>query len=719
MSCGAYRGRGVEKLKVRRLGGSVTVFAAMSFMIIASVICAMIESARVQGAGVMTAMAADMALDGMFSGYERELLDEYGLLLFDGAGDGNELDAEYLEAEIKERIERNLDTDGGLLFTKGMDFYGIEIEEVCVDNVITAPDAYGLVWRKDAVDYSKLEYSAELMEGLLGIEGLERENDIVGTAADYLDDCMESVSDFYDSYLKLIEHVDGIKTQSNGINFDNLRTRTVYVKRFGPGGANTASEEELSINNHQVYEKVSGNLMNMDAMRADILDGFVAVMDGSTDKINNLKDLCGDVRNFFGNLKAELEVSMRIVDDIRGKKSLIESKIVTAVNYLDSITELSVESIQGLSEEMDGIVKEQEKIVQKLGDAEALYGVLEHNYELISSVEALCADIGTLEAWNSDSLEAVGWYYDYKAAFDMLGDYRTDGMYLDYEGLECRTSDDSILGCIYDYTMNGMLGMVLPKGAEVSDKKIANLWLADLYGQRGDRKEYIDDAAADVMNEALFNVYLGDFFECYTENDGEGFIDYEQEFILCGKDSDKKNLEEAILMTAGIRFGCNMTYILTDAAKKQEAYNIALAALGFTGIIALVKILEYVILTAWAVGETVVDMKVLLNGGKIPLFKKKDDWRLDLQSLIHGALDAEEREDERGLDYSEYLACAMLLKSPQDKAFRSMAVVEMHMIAAGAEDFRVRNYVYGLDITVTYRIGGRRESYTEHCSYTY
>lgn len=708
-------------LKVRKLRGSVTVFAAMSFMIIASVICSMIESARVQGARVMTAMAADMALDGMFSGYERELLDEYGLLLFDGARDGNELDAENLEADIRERIERNLDTDGGLLFTKGMDFYGIEIEEVCVDNVITAPDAYGLIWRKDAVDYSKLEYSAELIECLLGIEGLEHENDIVRTAADYMDDCMENVSDFYASYLKLIEHVDGIMTQSNGINFDNLRTRAVYVKKVGPGGVNISSQEALSINNYQVYEKVSDNLMNVYAMRDDILDGLQVVMDGKADDadIKNLKDLCRLTTDFFGNVKAELEVSMRLVNDIRGRQSLIENGILAAVDYLDSITEISVQSIQGLNEEMEGIIEEQERIVQKLGNAAALYDMLEHNYELISTVETLCTDIGTLETWNSDAVKVAEWYVDYKAAFDMLEDYRTDGMYLDYEGLECRTSDDSILGSIYDYTMNGMLGLILPKGAEVSDKKIADMCLADLYGQRGDRGEYIYDEAADFMNEVLFNIYLGNQFECYTENDGEGLINYEQEFILCGKESDRKNLEGAIMMIAGLRLGCNMTYILTDVTKKQEAYNIALAALGFTGIIALVKLLEYVILTAWAVGETVVDMKLLLKGEKIPLFKKKEDWRLDLQSLIRGVLDEGEQENKNGLDYSEYLACVMFLKSPQDKAFRSMAVVEMHMIAAGAEDFRVRNYVYGLDITVSYHIGGRRETYTEHCSYTY
>ena len=86
----------------------MTVFAAMSFMIIASVICAMIESARVQGARVMVAMAADMALDGLFSGYERELLDKYGILLFDGAGEGSEPDGGHIAAQLKEKIERRI-----------------------------------------------------------------------------------------------------------------------------------------------------------------------------------------------------------------------------------------------------------------------------------------------------------------------------------------------------------------------------------------------------------------------------------------------------------------------------------------------------------------------------------------------------------------------------------------------------------------------------------
>ena len=51
--------------------GSVTVFAAMSFMLIVSVILVLIDGARLQGARAMVGMAAQMALDSMFSDMKR------------------------------------------------------------------------------------------------------------------------------------------------------------------------------------------------------------------------------------------------------------------------------------------------------------------------------------------------------------------------------------------------------------------------------------------------------------------------------------------------------------------------------------------------------------------------------------------------------------------------------------------------------------------------
>ena len=687
--------------------GSVTVFAAMSFMLVVSVICVLIEGARCQGARVMVAMAADMSLDSMFSGFERELLDKYGVILFDGADGGDSIDEKYISDSIMESMKGCLETDKGLIFTKGTDFYGIEIDEVKVTGVLTAADAFGLIWRKSVNDYSKIDYSAKLLESLLGIELVENESKVVKEASDILDDCTEQISSFYSQYLSLIEHVDGIKTQSNGVNFDKLKSRGVYVKSLGPGGSVQITQENMSVSDYRIFGMVDRNLVDIFAFRDVFMGDFEAAISGELGYIDNIKGLAYVIREFFKDLKNETEKAINLIDDMRGDEELISEKMAAAVQYISSISSIestiSEQSLEGLKDSLASVEEERDKVLKRLGDAEAMYEVLKSNLELVKQVCERCPDMSFIrnDGVNIDKAEEA----------------------YDYTDVACRDEDKSLLGCIYDYSMNGLLSLVLPADTDLSDKTIGNEMLADLYGVRGDRAEYIDDEAANFMNELLFNLYITDCFENFTDNDGVGLLDYEQEYIVFGKSSDKDNFKAAVSSISAIRLGCNMTYILTDTQKKSEPYKLAMAALGFTGMAVLVKGLQYVILTAWALGETVVDMRMLLAGKKVPLLKKKGEWKLELNDLIAGKLDIdEEKKDDKndeGMDYGQYLAAVMLLKDSQDKAYRSMAVAEMYMISKGAYNFRLKNYIYGLEISVLYHIAEGQTKYTYKCSYTY
>ncbi len=700
--------------------GSVTIFAAMSFMLVVSVVVVLIEGARQQGARAMVAMSADMALDGMFSGFERELLDKYEVLLFDGADGGDSLDEKYISETIEEKIKNCLDMDAGLVLTEGTDFYDIGIDEVKVTGVLTAADAFGLIWRKDVNDYAKIDYTAKFLESLLGLENVEKESKEVKAASKVIDDCMEQVSDFYNKYLSLIEHVDGVETGSNGVNFDKLKCRDEYVKRLGPGGSVDVNQENISINDYRIYEKVKGSIFDVYAFRDTFLGKFSDVIDRKSDDIEELVGLGNVIRKFLKNMQQEVEKSLNIIDDIRGQQTLISEKISAAEQYISSISHISQDSLEGLRDNLKSVEDERDKILKKLGDVDAMYEALKNNLEVINQAHAYCKNISFMSEYKMDISKAVDTYNSYKKAFEQLQWYRTDSMWLDYNDVACRDEDKSILGCIYDYTADGMLGLILPSGTKISEKSIGNMKLADLYGERGDRAQYIEDAAADFMNEALFNIYIMESFDNYIDNDGEGYLDYEQEYIMFGKSSDKENLKAAVIEVSAMRLGCNMIYILTDAAKKSEAYNVAMAALGFTGIVPLVKALQYVILTAWAVGETVVDMRQLMSGKKVPILKKKGEWKLELDDLIAGKLDAVSDDGgDDGFDYGQYLAALILSKNAQDKAFRSMAVVEMYMILQGVDNFRLKNYIYGLDISVLYHVGEGKTKYTYKCSYTY
>lgn len=707
---------------VKRAGnisGSVTVFAALSFMLIVSVVCVLIEGARMQGARVMVATASNMALDSIFADYERELLDKYGVFLFDGANEGDELDKEYLSTKLKKVIESNLDMDGGLIFTEGTDFYSITIDDVSVDRTVTATDAGGLIWRKSVNDYAVWNYSAELLESMLDIKKVEKESKAVQKASELIDDCREKVSDFYGRYLRLIEHIDGIKTAGNGVNFDRLQTRAVYVKVIGPGGGMEVSQENMGIGDYRVFEVVKNNLFDVYSFRDIFLERLFSAVNGKNLDIAQVKELGVVIRNFFRNLRYETVTAMELIDEIRGTEGLIVQSLGAAAEYIADMSDISSESMEGLKESLNTVKKEQAEVVQRLGNVEAMYGALRSNLELIDAVYDLCPDMAYINDDGSNISSEYPVYEKYSQAFELLGGYRTDSMELDYEGVACREEDRSVLGSLYEYSMNGLLGLVLPKGTEISDKSIGNLQLADMYGVRIDRGEYIEDTALNIINEALFDVYLCGYFDNYVDNDGCGLLDYEQEFILFGKSSDRENLKSAVMSVAGVRFGSNMLYLFTDTEKKQEAYNVAMTALGFTGIMALVKALEYVILTAWAIGETVVDMRCLLDGKKVSVIKSRGEWRLELNELLSGSLTVRDSEEEKGLTYGQYLGAIMLLGDAQDKAYRSMAVAEMHMISLGVDNFRLRNYIYGMDITVTYHTAGRKEQYTYECSYTY
>ena len=76
----------------------------------------------------------------------------------------------------------------------------------------------------------------------------------------------------------------------------------------------------------------------------------------------------------------------------------------------------------------------------------------------------------------------------------------------------------------------------------------------------------------------------------------DAMLNYEIEYILYGKNSDKQNLAEMTKELALIRSGFNMLYIMTDSEKKEEAYTWAVSLVGATGIEPLVKLVQYTIM---------------------------------------------------------------------------------------------------------------------------
>lgn len=109
----------------------------------------------------------------------------------------------------------------------------------------------------------------------------------------------------------------------------------------------------------------------------------------------------------------------------------------------------------------------------------------------------------------------------------------------------------------------------------------------------------------------------------------------EVEYILTGNpDSDGSVLTiEAELL--GIRTIFNSVAIFTDSAKRNQASAIASAISG-----PFAPVVTIVLLIAWAVAESVLDVVELREGSdEIPLLKKSGDWMISIEGAINKCID--------------------------------------------------------------------------------
>lgn len=145
--------------------------------------------------------------------------------------------------------------------------------------------------------------------------------------------------------------------------------------------------------------------------------------------------------------------------------------------------------------------------------------------------------------------------------------------------------------------------------------------------------------------------YMTEMFSCYTDTlkkDGDGnlvakamngkdmtnnpYFGAEAEYILWGNDSVTKNLQSTRAMIFGIRFALNAVYAFTSTDTTVPALTAATAIAGWTGF--GVPIVKTVILLAWAMAESFVDVKALCDEGKaVALYKTPTTWSLGYEGL--------------------------------------------------------------------------------------
>lgn len=248
---------------------------------------------------------------------------------------------------------------------------------------------------------------------------------------------------------------------------------------------------------------------------------------------------------------------------------------------------------------------------------------------------------------------------------------------------------------------SGMLRLVVPEEMKVSSGYLADTWLPS-------KTEIMTPGARGISlpDHLMVDEYCSRFFRCFRTNgpgeqteaigiEGKGGLAYELEYLIHGADKDEENLSGTVSRLLAVREGLNLIHILSDSGKRAQARNLAMAITGAAGFSPLLLLTTFFVMSVWALGESLMDVRGLLAGRRVMLLKGSGDWTLEIDNLL--AMGRQGRVDtgggDRGFTYLTWLKLLLLRDEIVTQEYRMMDMIQMN-IRRKQDCFRMRRGMY-------------------------
>ena len=138
------------------------------------------------------------------------------------------------------------------------------------------------------------------------------------------------------------------------------------------------------------------------------------------------------------------------------------------------------------------------------------------------------------------------------------------------------------------------------------------------------------------------------------------------------------------------------------------------------GVPAAMPVVKMALAVCWAFAESIRDLRELLDGGKVALFKTAESWQLSLEQLpkLLETGDRSRKNAPGGMEYSDYLRLLLMQKSGKAVTFGAMDLVEYNMRTDQQQPgFRLDCCVDELEAGFTAVIGKREYEITRNYGY--
>lgn len=193
--------------------GQITVFLSLALLCIFSLMCGLIESARMAGARCYLKLAADSAMDSVFSEYHREAWDQYRLFLLEAK------DEKEIKDSWNQFMEPYMDSSG---------WYGMAMESAEVSDRVSITDDGGSHLDKEILDYMKYgiikdmpdaDGAADLLKNLKEASSVEslsqsysghtKEAVRLERALEDINDCLRAQKDYWETAQRQLGNYNG------------------------------------------------------------------------------------------------------------------------------------------------------------------------------------------------------------------------------------------------------------------------------------------------------------------------------------------------------------------------------------------------------------------------------------------------------------------------------------------------------------------------------
>ena len=610
----------------RQLGAEITVFLALTVILIFSLLLAVLESARTQAARLHFTIAANASIDSLFSQYHKNLWDEYRLLGLE----------HYSDRQITDEMQSFFDP-----YTEADNWFPMKTESMDIRDMHLLTDADGKYFEKEVLDYMKYGIAAAVWDLAEAGEAVKSAKDGAAAAelADRYSECSINVVHLENAIGKIAEC---LQEQERGYE---------------------ACKEELQDENG---------------------DGFISRAGDTIGSLERLPALIEAYETEADRLQAELEIAKRQTEEQAAEGKLTPE----TAGILD-------EDIR----EFESYIMEAGSRRQEIRDyttrAEENIRLLE---ELIEEAEETQESIDEWEPENEeDELDEEELWRPLRRKLQNYDLIRADFA----SGIK-DTETAQKLENIGPRLKGGIMQLVFPKDAKISADRL------DLAGSPSQNRT---DEAKDEETAIADNLYIGEYMLLMTDYFGRGSYDagtrqtgtghMETEYILAGQDTDRDNLAAVINRIVGVRTGLNLVCLYRDNDKKSEAKMLAKTIAGVSGTAPIVPVISFLIMSVWALGQAVCDVRDLLAGHKVPLIHDDESFYLTLSGLMKVAegLPEPDSSREKGWKYADYLRLFLIVGQNSTTDYRCMDVIQM-ALRKHQSDFRVDRMICSLEMDI-------------------